>query len=112
MKLEIKDVQGKSGTILTIGGEVGFSEVSDLKCSLEEALNADSGAVLLDLSELSFVASDGLGVFIRARANAEERGKEFFLLSPQPRIFDLLHKTQLDKIFTICHTMDEALAKL
>ncbi len=112
MKLEVKDVQGKSGTILAIGGEVGFSEVPDLKRSLEEVLNADSGTILVDLSGLSFIASDGLGVFIRARANAEERGKEFLLLSPQPRILDLLRKTMLTKIFSICPTMDEAISKL
>ena len=112
MKLNVSQVEGKSGTVVAIGGEIGYSEIQELKLGLDDVLGTDSGALLIDLEHVSFIASDGLGVFIRARAKAEEHGKAFFLVRPQPRIHELLCKTQLTKIFSVCSSMDIALAEL
>ena len=108
MKLEVSDFAGWSGKLVTVSGELGFSEVTELKGRLDEVLKGDAQAILLDLGGMSFVASDGLGVLIRARAHAEQLGKKFALVRPQERIFDLLKKTWLTKIFTIHATMEEA----
>lgn len=112
MKLTVRQVEGKSGTVVAIDGEIGYSEIRELKSGLDKVLGTDAAAVLVDLAEVSFIASDGLGVFIRARAKAEEHGKAFLLVGPQPRIHELLSKTQLTKIFSVCPSLDEALAGL
>jgi anti-sigma B factor antagonist len=66
--------------------------------------------VLVDLSEVSFIASDGLGALIQAHTDAEEAGKAFELIHPQPHIVGLLRKTQLTRLFKIYPSVDEALA--
>ena len=112
MKLNISQVEGKSGTVVAIGGEIGYSEIQELKRGPDGVLATDADALLIDLEDVSFIASDGLGVFIRARAKAEQHGKAFLLVRPQPRIHELLRKTQLTRIFSVCVSMDKALAEL
>ena len=112
MNVEIRDVDGAPGKVLAFSGEVGFSEVPQLKSLFDEVMTGESRAILVDLGDVNFIASDGLGAFIRARANAEERGKAFFLVQPQPRILELLRKTQLTRIFTVCPSVADAMGQL
>jgi anti-sigma B factor antagonist len=112
MKLEICDVGGSCGAIVTLTGEVGFSETRELMTLLDQVLQADARGLVLDLADLSFIASDGLGVLIRTQAHAEKLGKPFLLVRPQKRILDLLEKTCLTRVFTIFPNMEDALAEL
>ena len=95
--------------MVSLSGEIGFSEVEELERGLHEALDAE-GAVLVDLGGVSFIASDGLGALIRTRTQA--KGRKFLLIHPQPHILDILRKTQLTRFFTVCDTLDEGLGTL
>jgi len=110
--MEICDVGGNCGAIVALAGEVGFSETRELMTLLDQVLHADSRAVVLDLVDLNFIASDGLGVLIRTQAHAEKLGKPFLLVRPQKHILTLLEKTRLTKVFTIFPNMEDALATL
>lgn len=112
MRLDVCEVAGGGGSIVALGGEVGFSEVQELKSRLDRVLKGQGGGLVIDLGEMSFIASDGLGVLIRTRAHAEQAGKVFILARPQPRILDLMKKTKLTDIFTICDSLEEGLAEL
>ena len=112
MRLEVCDIGGGSGSVATLSGEVGFGEVQELKARLDSAHKLGGRALLLDLANVSFIASDGLGVLIRVRTHAEQLGKMFLLVRPQGRILELLQKTQLTKIFTIYGTLEDAMAEM
>ena len=109
MRLELCEMEGGGGAIVTVEGEVGFSEVQALKMKLDQALKVKGKGLAVDLSGVNFIASDGLGVLIRTQAHAAKEGKGFALVQPPARIMELLTKTQLTRIFTICPTLEEAL---
>ena len=73
-------------------------------------IRSDSSHVFVDLSEVTFIASDGLGVLIMSHTEARDAGKVFDLIHPQPHIVGLLRKTQLTRLFKIYPSVDEALA--
>ena len=75
MRLEVCDIEGGSGSVVALSGEVGFGEVQELKIRLDSALKLGGKALLLDLAKVSFIASDGLGALIRTRAHAERLGR-------------------------------------
>ena len=79
---------------------------------LDEALLAHPSSVLVDLSLVTFIASDGLGVLIDVQRKAESDGRTFDLVHPQPHILGMLRKTQLTRLFKIFDTVDDALATL
>ena len=111
MNLTISERPDWNGIIVQIGGEVGFSEAPLLLERMDELFEGATSGVALDLEQMSFIASDGLGALIRIRAHADKKGKSLTLLRPQKMIRELLEKTQLTRIFRICDTIDEAVAK-
>lgn len=110
MQFQVKSLDGK-GTVLSVSGEIGFSEVPELERGLGQAM-CSGGPVLVDLSGVSFIASDGLGAFIRAQTQAHQRGVLLLLVHPQPQILGVLCKTQLTKFFRIYPSLEEAAADL
>ncbi len=95
--------------VVTIAGEIDFSVIPDVRLAFEQALTGRPACLLVDLSDVSFIASDGLGVLIEAQRHADADGRKFQLIHPQPHILGLLRKTQLTRLFKINETLDDAL---
>jgi anti-sigma B factor antagonist len=73
--------------------------VPDLRSQLA-ALVAEGGRVTIDLSELSFIDSTGLGLMLGTQRTAAETGCEVVFRRPQPAVRRLLEITGTDGFFT------------
>ncbi|KPJ56035.1 MAG: hypothetical protein AMS16_03130 [Planctomycetes bacterium DG_58] len=112
MEVEVKTLaEGKVG-LVAFAGEIDFSVLGDMRTALDQALAESSSSLLVDLSSVTFIASDGLGVLIDSQRKAEENARTFDLIHPQPHILGMLRKTQLTRLFKIFETVDDALATL
>lgn len=100
--------EGRVG-VVSIDGEIDFNVVADVRRAFDEALSGSPSCLLIDLTEVSFIASDGLGVLIETQRKADADGRKLQLIHPQPHILGLLRKTQLTRLFQIRETLDEAL---
>ena len=109
MNTRIETAEDGRCAVVCVEGEIGFTEVPTLHQAISDVIESDSQAVFVDLSAVSFIASDGLGALILAHTEAESAGKELDLIHPQPHIAGLLRKTQLTRLFKIYPTVDEAL---
>jgi anti-sigma B factor antagonist len=69
-----------------VAGEVDASNVSDLSQELLEAVSNHSRAVVLDLSETSYIDSSGISLIFDAAARLRNRRQELRLVVP-PRSF-------------------------
>jgi len=74
------------------------------------AIDAAVRVVVLDLGDLDFVESSGLGGVIAAYLKCRKRGGEFRIAAPQPNIRRVLKITRLDQLFPIFDTVEAALA--
>ena len=69
---------------------------------------ADEGKkkIVLNLSEVTYVDSSGLGELVKAHTTTRNRGGQLKLLNLNKRVHDLLQMTRLSAVFDIQH--DEA----
>ncbi len=57
--------------------------------------------IVLNLADISYVDSTGVGALVRTLATARSHGADLKLLSPVSSVFGLLRVTKLDKVFDV-----------
>lgn len=66
--------------------------------------------LLLEMLQVDFVDSTGLGILVSCLTTARQRGGDLKLLSPSPRVSDVLAITQADRLFEIFSDEERAVA--
>jgi anti-sigma B factor antagonist len=98
--------------VVVVTGEVDVYSAPALKESLTGLLDGGDSVIVVDLSDVAFLDSTGLGALVEARAATSEAGGSLPLVCSQERILKLFTITGLDGVFAIHPTLDEALAAL
>ncbi len=101
----------KSNTlILRISGDL-IGE--DIGTRLVEAVNEAVGhkvmTCIIDISELRYINSSGIGVLITILTKFRNKGGEVYLMKPSESVKKLLVITKLNAIFQVIQTEEEAL---
>ena len=66
--------------------------------------------VVLDLRSVSVMNSTALGTLIVAHDLLKKRGRKLVLASPGRILREVLERMRLDTLFTVCDTLEDALA--
>jgi anti-sigma B factor antagonist len=74
-----------------------------------EILQEGSKKILLNLSEMDYIDSNGLGELVHAYREAGRRGASLRLLKPQDRVAKTLRLTNLLPMFKVYETEKDAL---
>lgn len=101
--------------VFAISGELDQATASDLREPLQEAINGETRAVVIDMTQCGFIDSTGLGVIVEAWKQLQERNGDsagFAICCPEPEVSRLLEVTGLDQAIAIRATRDEAVAAL
>ncbi len=83
------DVEGKKAQ-LTVKGEVDVSNAPELRSAIHGALDSDIDSLVVDISQVSYIDSTGIGVLVGARHRAADESVAFELLNPQPNVLRVL----------------------
>lgn len=94
--------------VVRAGGEIDSHTVHAFHEVVIEAAGLASH-VVIDLAQVTFVDSSGLGGLILARKNARDRGGSVALVSPPPMVRRLLGSTRLHDIFDIYDSLPDAI---
>jgi anti-sigma B factor antagonist len=73
---------------------------------------ADRSRVVIDLAEVPFMDSTGLGALIGGIRRIREAGGEVSVSCGRPAVLRLLHTTGFDRMVTVAESVDEASAAL
>lgn len=104
------DVERRGGsTIVSARGEVDVATAPALREGLDEAVAADAGAVVVDLTGVTFIDSTGLGVLIGARKRCLDADLELRVVVTEPRILKVFEITGLTELFAIHESLEPAL---
>lgn len=98
--------QGKT-LIIQLSGELLFTNASEIKEEIKAQIQSSDERLVLDLSELEFIDSSGVGVIISLLRRME--GERVIIASPQPKVARVFEITRLEKIVPIYATLEEAL---
>jgi len=91
-------------------GELDAYTVGQFREALGELANKPK--LLIDMSEVPFVDSAGLGALIGGIRRAREVGGDVAVYCNRPTLVRLLHTTGFDRIVTVTETLDEAARSL
>jgi anti-sigma B factor antagonist len=91
-----------------IGEENGL-ELMDL---VNDKINNDVTMCAIDLSEVRYMNSSGIGVLITVLTKFRNKGGEIVLINPSDQIKKLLIITKLNAIFNIVNNESEAISRL
>jgi anti-sigma B factor antagonist len=99
-------------TIVTINGDITLNKGGDvlLKDKINSLLQQGNKKLLLDLGNVSYVDSAGLGQLVQVRTTAANGGGALKLVNVTKRLKDLLVVTKLVTVFDSYETEAEALA--
>jgi anti-sigma B factor antagonist len=100
--LNLKVLQTAQETLVSLSGELDLSSAPTLRELLAGAFEDDrQRRIVLDLTDLIYLDSTGLSIFVTAHKRATATGMEFCLANPNPSIGQLFKITALDHFFTI-----------
>ena len=81
----------------------------DLKLEMNRLFDSGTKDLLVDLKEVRFIDSSGLGVLVSGFKNAATHQGSIKLCSLQAQVKSMFELTRLHRVFDIYQTVDEAL---
>jgi len=109
MALEIAGKQVDGVTVLQLKGRVTLGEESNqLRTTLKDVLSQGKTRLVLDLAEVSYIDSAGLGTLVAGFTSAQNQGANLKLANLTKRITEQLHITKLVTVFDVYETVDDA----
>jgi anti-sigma B factor antagonist len=108
MELDIRVERDGATCAVTLQGEVDVYTAPRLKDTLVEAIEDGCVYVIVDLEDVAFIDSSGLGVLVGALRRAKERSGAIRLVCTKESILKIFRITGLDKVFPIFSSAAEA----
>jgi anti-sigma B factor antagonist len=109
MALEIIDSDSNGVTVLTLTGRVVLGEESNqLRTKLKELLGSGKKKLVLDLAEVKYIDSAGLGTLVAGFTTAQNQGAGMKLANLTKKFDEQLHITKLVTVFDVYETVGEA----
>src|SRR5215471_7839950 len=100
MSLKINVRETPNAAVLDLSGRVTLGDaLGDLRDSIGEAIAGSQKNILLNLAEVTYIDSSGLGQLIGTYATVTNRGGQMKLLNLQQRVNDLMQITKLVTVF-------------
>ena len=95
--------------MLAVFGELDVASTPELEAELVRA--TDKELVVVDLRELEFIDSTGLGVLVKAHDRAREAGRRFALVRGLGQVQRLLGLTGLSEQLAVADSPEELLSE-
>lgn len=98
-------------TLLVIEGVIKLGESAQFFAqTLERALSADRGHVIVDFSQINYIDSTGIGELVGYLGQFKNQKRKLILVNPSERIVKLLQVARLAELFPIHPTVEAAIA--
>ena len=97
-------------TVASVAGSIDGHTFDVLESRLQEIFKDGCHKVVLDLSGVQYISSAGVGVFIGALHEVQERNGNIVLLGPSPDVREVLEILNLNVLMQITDDLDAALA--
>ena len=96
MPLTVKTNATDGRCVLLVDGEVDVSNAPELRAALEDSMSNAPAGVTVDLHEVGYIDSTGIGVLVGAAHRASEAGIAFAVERPQRNVARVLSMLGVD----------------
>jgi len=100
--------QGEAG-VLSLRGEIDVYTAPLLRQALLDLIGQGARDVVVDMGEVDFLDSTGLGVLVEGLKRVKTKGGEFSIVATQDKILKIFDITGLNKAFPIHGSLEGAL---
>ena len=108
LHIDVKTEDGGELLIFKLRGSLDLATSPTVRAALMEATEKGKRDLVVDLTQLEFLDSTGLGALIGAHRRSTEHGGTFRLIVSDGPIARLLNITGLIRVFAVYHTLDDA----
>jgi anti-sigma B factor antagonist len=110
MALNIVEKEVDGVTVLSLAGRVTLGEGSNLlRTKINEVLSQGKTRLVLDLAEVGYIDSAGLGTLVAGFTSAQNQGANLKLANLTKRFDEQLHITKLVTVFDVYDTVEDAI---
>ncbi len=111
MALSIASREVDGVTVLDLSGRITLGEGSvQLRDAIRDSIGKGQKKILLDLGDVNYIDSSGLGELVSAYTSAKNQGATVKLLKLTKKVHDLLQLTKLYTVFDIYDDEASAIA--
>jgi len=105
--MQIEMTSNSDSQIITVSGEVDLATSPELDVAIIGALESGTQSLVIDLSDVSFMDSSGLGVIVRGLKRCREADKDLDLVISNERVLKVFGITGLDQVIPIHASIEE-----
>lgn len=109
MKHELREEQG--ALVVAFDGDIDLQSSPEARQALLDAVGQGK-AILVDLSGVGYIDSSGVASLVESFQAARKAGTDLILVSVSDGAKRVLQLARLDKVFTICDSLDDGIAAL
>jgi anti-sigma B factor antagonist len=107
MIMQIATTPGSDRYLITVSGEVDLASSPDLDTAIIAAIESGSSSLVIDLTDVSFMDSSGLGVIVRGLKRCREADKDLDLVITNERVLKVFGITGLDQVIPIHDSLED-----
>ena len=90
-------------------GEIDLTTAPVLNASLRAAIDAEAQCIILDVEDVGFVDSSGVGVLLATHRRLQASGGELILVCPQPLVRKIFEVSGIASYVNVVDTRRDAL---
>ena len=110
--MEIKQLFDNGILEISIKGDLDASSAIQMDEVMKNAMEENKTKIFVDCSELNYISSAGLGVFISYLEDIRSNDGNFVFYNMSDKVFNVFHILGLDTILTIVKTRQEAVQQI
>ncbi|MGM0507711.1 MAG: STAS domain-containing protein [Fusobacteriota bacterium] len=95
--------------LVSIEGEIDVYTSLEIKKDLNQIIDEDGLKLVIDLDQVTYIDSSGLGVFVTILKKINKKGGNMKLINLQPSVEKIFEITRLKKFFEIYENKEEAI---
>lgn len=97
-------------TVLRLRGEVDLFTAPRLRAALGEMVEAGQRELIVDMRDVEYFGTAGIAALAGALAQVRRHGGSLKVACPHPHVLKLFQLTDMNKVFRIYPSVDEAVA--
>lgn len=105
--MKIKQEKLNCSTIILLQEErIDAHNSGELKAFVKELMEKGDTNIIVNLDQIRFIDSSGLGALLSGHKSVEGRAGRFSLIGLQPQVYSMFELTRLNRVFEIFPDMD------
>lgn len=105
--MQIATTPGSDRYVIMVSGEVDLATSPELDVAIIAAIDSGASSVAIDLTNVSFMDSSGLGVIVRGLKRCREADIDLDLVITNERVLKVFGITGLDQVIPIHASIED-----